>query len=366
MASFAEGTVVSIGAHSDKLVQLRVRVNDEEMDAAAFPDMIGPLEVGHRVVLNTTGLTLGLGTGGTAFVLWDLDSPGPAEPGPGHIVKLRYTPWQRNVLSVESQESPHHDDLRELDSIAGLPVVACGLHSQVAAVAAGIKSAAPTARVGYLMTDGAALAIAWSRLVAELKEKKLIDVTATCGHAFGGDLETVNVFSGLAALRAVGKADAVIVGMGPGVVGTGTLLGHTALEQGQVLDAATALGGRAVMCLRISFADERARHRGVGHHSLAALNLSAREPCTVIVPELGDDTRPVCDELHDEGVDKRHEIRVIDGNPALDLMADRRVHPSSMGRSLDETPELFLAGGAAGIYAGSLVTDATTGEDGPR
>ena len=45
--------------------------------------------------------------------------------------------------------------------------------------------------------------------------------------------------------------------MGPGVVGTGTLLGHTALEQGQILDAANALGGRSIVCLRISFADER-------------------------------------------------------------------------------------------------------------
>ena len=366
MASFSEGTVVQINESNDRIVQLRVRVGDDEFDAAAFPDMVGALEVGHRIVLNTTGITLGLGTGDTAFVLWNLDAPATGDPGEGHIVKLRYTPWQRNVLSIESQESAHHEKLKNLDSIAGMPVVACGLHSQVAAIAAGIKSAAPEARVGYLMTDGAALSLAWSRLVTELQAKGLLDVTATCGHAFGGDLETVNLFSGLAALRAVGNADVVVAGMGPGVVGTGTLLGHTALEQGQVLDAANALEGRAIMCLRISFADERARHRGVGHHSLAALNLSAREPCTVIVPNLEDDTEPVCDELHDEGVDKRHAIEVVDGQPALDLMASKAIRPTSMGRTIDETPELFLAGGAAGIYAGSLVAGATPGEGGPQ
>jgi Protein of unknown function (DUF3866) len=366
MPSFAEGMVTRIEASDEKIVHLKVSTDEGEMAAVAFPEMIGPLEVGNRVVLNTTGLTLDLGTGGTAFVLWNLDVPGPSDPGDGHIVKLRYTPWQKNVVSVESQESPHHDKLRELDTIEGMPVVACGLHSQVAAVAAGIKSAAPEARVGYLMTDGAALPIAWSRLVKQLKEKGLVDVTATCGHAFGGDFEAVNVFSGLAALRAVGEADVVIAALGPGVVGTGTLLGHTALEQGQILDAANALGGRAVMCLRISFADERDRHRGVGHHSLAALDLSAREPCTVVVPELGEDTQPICDELHDESIDKRHEIETIDGRAALEHMASLDIEPTSMGRTVAETPELFLAAGAAGIYAGSLVAHATPEKGGPR
>ena len=47
--------------------------------------------------------------------------------------------------------------LRDVDSIDGLPVVACGLHSQVAGVAAGIKAAEPGARVGYLMSDGGSL-----------------------------------------------------------------------------------------------------------------------------------------------------------------------------------------------------------------
>lgn len=366
MASFAEGTVTRIESVDEKIVHLRVRVDKEELDAVAFPDMTGALEVGHRVVVNTTGLTLDLGTGGTAFVLWNLDAPGPTEPGQGHIVKLRYTPWQRNVVSVESQDSPHHEKLKEVDSIGGIPVVACGLHSQIAAVTAGIKSVAHEARVGYLMTDGGALPIAWSRLVKQLRAAELIDVTATCGHAFGADLEAVNIFSGLAALREVGGVDVIVASMGPGVVGTGTLLGHTALEQGQILDAAGALGGRAVMCLRISFADERARHRGVGHHSLAALNLSAREPCTVVVPDLGDDTEPVCDELHDEGIDKRHEIEVVDGRRAVSLMKEKGIRPTSMGRTPEETPELFLAAGAAGVFAGSLVAGATSEESRSR
>src|SRR5207245_1555370 len=72
------------------------------------------------------------------------------------------------------------------------------------AVAAVLKCRDPAVRIAYLMTDGAALPLAHSNLVAGLKDKGLIDVTITCGHAFGRDLECVNVFSGLAAARHVG------------------------------------------------------------------------------------------------------------------------------------------------------------------
>ena len=61
--------------------------------------------------------------------------------------------------------------------------------------------------------------------------------------------------------------------MGPGVVGTGTALGTTALEQAPILDGANALGARSMAVPRISFADPRPRHQGLSHHSLTALGL---------------------------------------------------------------------------------------------
>src|SRR5216683_3289440 len=88
-----------------------------------------------------------------------------------------------------------------------------------------------------------------------LRGKGLIDLTITCGHAFGGDLETVNVFSGLAAARHVGGAAVAVVAMGPGIVGTETVLGHTGMEQGQTLSATASLGGLPIAPLRISFAE---------------------------------------------------------------------------------------------------------------
>jgi hypothetical protein len=352
MGAFARATIAEILESSPALIKVRVRANGRDVVASGFPTMLGPVEVGDDVVVNTLGVELALGTGGEGFVLWNLDGPGPRGLGPGHIVKLRYTPWQMEVLAAEAPESPHHDLLKEASSIDGMPVVACGLHSQVAGVVSGIKAAAPQARVGYLMTDGAALPMAWSRLIAELKVAGLVDVTCTSGHAFGGDLEAVNVYSGLAALKHAGKANAVVVAMGPGVVGTDTALGFSAMEQGQVLDAVTALGGVAIGCLRVSFADERMRHRGVSHHTITALSTAAREPAVIVLPALGDDRlEELRAQLENAGLGSRHEITMADGRPGMELMMARGVAVSTMGRPASDVPELFLAAAAAGRVA---------------
>jgi hypothetical protein len=349
---FREGVVVSTVQQLPEIVRVRVAIDDWEIDAAGWPNMLGPVREGDRVVVNTTGIDLDLGTGGSGFLLWNLDGPGPAAESKGHIVKMRYTPWQMPVLVAEAQESAHHGSLAGLRSIDGTPVVACGLHSQVAGVAAGIKSLLPDARVGYLMTDGAALPLAWSGLVGRLKEQGLVDVTATCGHAFGGDLESVNVFSGIAGLKVGGGADVVVVAMGPGVVGTGTALGFTAMEQGTILDAAAALEGGGVAVLRLNWLDERPRHRGLSHHTLTALTLAARESATIAVPLLDDPRRAeVMERLAGAGLDERHEVVEADGASGLALLKEKEIRPTSMGRGLDEVPELFLAAAAAGRVA---------------
>lgn len=349
MAVFREGVVRRVVETLPDLIRVEVELaSGESCDADAFPSMIGRIEAGHRVVVNTTGIDLALGTGGRGFVLWDLDAPAGDDPGPGHIVKMRYTPWQTNVLAAEEEASEHYRVLAEATSIDGMPVVACGLHSQVPAVAAGVRAVRPGARVGYLMTDGAALPLAWSNLVRAAKDAGLLDVTATSGHAFGGDLETVNVFSGLVALRHAARCDVAIVAMGPGVVGTSTALGFTAIEQGQVLDAAAALGGRGVACLRVSFADARARHRGISHHTLTALRVAAREPADVVVPALPE-TEHLLGQLQDVG--ERHRIHVVDPAPGMALLRSTGLRVSSMGRSIDEIPETFAAAVAAGTHA---------------
>jgi hypothetical protein len=355
MASFTRGEVTEVLEVLDDIVKTKVKTEAGLIDAVGFPRMLGPLEVGNTVVVNVTGLDLGLGTGGAGFILWNLDGDLPSGPGPGHILKMRYTPWQTEVDAAESQESPHHDALARALELDGIPVVACGLHSQVAGVAAGIRAARPDARIGYLMTDGAALPIAWSDLVRELKRAGLIDTTATSGHAFGGDMDVVNVWSGLIALRTVARADFVIAAMGPGVVGTDTALGFTAMEQGPILDAAGSLGGKPVACLRISFVDPRRRHIGVSHHTLTALSIGTRGRCSVAVPRLEVERADrVTKNLESSGLVDIHDVVVGDGEPGLELLRARGVEPSSMGRGPADDPDFWLAAAAAGDVAANL------------
>jgi hypothetical protein len=355
MASFTRGEVADVVEELDDLVRAKVQTEPGLIDAVGFPRMLGSLKVGDTVVVNVTGLDLGLGTGGAGFILWNLDGDLPSGPGPGHILKMRYTPWQTEVEAVEAQESPHHEVLQRALELDGIPVIACGLHSQVAGVAAGIRTVQPGARIGYLMTDGAALPMAWSDLVRDLKGAGLIDTTATSGQAFGGDLEAVNVWSGLVALRTVARADYVIAAMGPGVVGTDTALGFTAMEQGPILDAAGSLGGRPVACLRISFADPRRRHTGVSHHTLTALTIGTRGRSRVAVPRLEmARAERVTKDLETSGVVDQHDIVVGDGEPGLELLRARGVEPRSMGRGPAEDPDFWLASAAAGDVAATL------------
>ena len=170
-----------------------------------------------------------------------------------------------------------------------MPVVAAGLHSQLAAIAVAFKHLRPDGRLVYVMTDGGALPIAISDLVWGLRERGLVDATVTCGHAFGGDHEAVSVPGALAVARHAARADVVVVGMGPGGAGTRTRLGFSAIEIGPVLDTANAMNASAIGTLRISFADPRPRHRGVSHHSITALTVATRSRVRIAVPTVGGD-----------------------------------------------------------------------------
>lgn len=353
MAVFRKGVISEVRDERRGRVLVAVRLTDEEeIVAVAYPEMVGSPQQGDRVVVNVTALELSLGTGGAGFVLWNLDRDADDHVD-GHIIKLRYTPWQRDVLAAEAPESPHHELIRDLTSIDGCPFVACGLHSQIAGVTAGIRAAAPQARVGYLMTDAAALPMALSDLVESLRAHDLLHATCSVGHAFGGDLEATNVFSGAVALRHAGEVDVIVAAMGPGVVGTGSRLGFTAIEQGQLLDAATALDGRSIAVLRVSFDDERERHHGISHHTLTALSLAAREPTTIAVPKLAPErSNLIADQLRASGGCDKHATRIVDARPALEVLREARLDPTTMGRSMSDSPEPFLAAGAAGILAG--------------
>ncbi|HHY46671.1 MAG TPA: DUF3866 family protein [Firmicutes bacterium] len=357
MIRIRRGKVLRIIERREGITIARVEVEGREETAVNYDSVTGPITPGQEVVLNTTAVRLGLGSGGMHFVMY-AEGNDNIDPGPqGHIMKLRYTPYQVKCLCDEEQGSPHHKEVEEFDGLHGMPVVIGEIHSMLAPACSGLKvGTGGKARVAYLMTDGGALPIAFSKTVGVLLRHGLLDTTITAGHAFGGHHEAVNVHSGLVIARSVAKADAVVVSMGPGIAGTGTRYGFSGIEQGEVANAVLALGGTPVLIPRISFADSRERHRGVSHHTLTVLSEIVTGRSIVCVPRMREDyRREVLGQLEKHGIAARHEIVEQDGEPALKALEELGVELSTMGRDSVADREFFLASGAAGLYAATLL-----------
>lgn len=324
MPSFRTGTVTTI--LSERPGIQRIEVDGER--AYVLTQLIGPVAEGDEVVMNTTAVELGLGTGGWHVVHWNLSRREWSEPGAGHEMKLRYTSLQIDTGITVAEPQPKHRP--------SLPVVACFLHSQVACVARVFKERAPDRRLAYVMTDAGALSIALSDLVAELQADGLVDTTVTCGQAFGGDREAVSIFD---AIGMTMDHDAAVVGMGPGSLGTGMPAGFSGMDVVSVINAAAKGPHLApIVALRYSEADTRERHHGLSHHTLGVL-LTVSEEAVAPIPR---------GEPHPD-LGGRHRIVEVD-------VPDVSNWPyTSMGRTVAEDPKFFQYAAAAGVYAANLL-----------
>lgn len=331
--------------------------------ALAYVRLTGAPEPGDTVVLNTTALAMGLGTGGYAFVValpdrLPPDSPNDPPQAPGHLVKARYSPMQATVLGADEEASPFYDVLRDADDLGGMPVISAALHSSLPAVVAGIRAdAGDSLRVAYVMTDGGALPAWFSMTAAGLRDAGWLAATVSTGQAFGGDLEAVTLHSGLLVARHVVAADIAVVAQGPGNLGTGTRWGFGGVQAGEVVNAAATLGGRPVAALRISGNDPRDRHRGISHHSQTAFGRVALARCDIPLPRLGGDLSLLGELVTEQAaaLSGRHRIVGIEVHGLMASLQSSPVRLSTMGRDLDADPAAFLAGAAAGRYAARLL-----------
>lgn len=332
--------------------EIAVSTPEGEGRALVLTDLLGEAHVGDTVQLNVTAVSLGLGTGGKHFVA-AIEGRLPADPAaPGHLMKLRYTPFQLRCLAVEEQGEPPA-------CLDGQLVVVGELHSQLLPAALAIRHRLGSGvRLVYLMTDGGALPLALSKVVAGMKERRLLDGTVTIGHAFGGDCEALNIYSGLLAARHTLGADFTLVMMGPGVAGTSTRFGHTGVEQAVNADAVGILGGQAVIIPRLSFADRRHRHHGLSHHTATVCGQLTQRRAYLALPNLpGPELDEVFGQISSARIDRRHELRIIPADEVLPLLDTCGLPARSMGRGPQEDPSFFLAAAAAGFLAADLYED---------
>lgn len=357
MIRWRRGTVTGIRRRWRGAVEIDVALEGRRDDdphsvpALAYPALVGEPVPGDVVLLNVNALALGLGTGGYALVVAVPDRLPADDDRTGHAVKARYTPLQAVVLAADEDDSPHRDALAAADSIDGMPVVTADLHSALAAIVAGVHADRPDARIGYVMTDGAALPAWFSRTLDALAGR--LAGVVTVGQAYGGDLEATNVHTGLLTARHVLRADVAVVTQGPGNLGTGTEWGFSGVAVGEAVNAAAALGGRPVGSLRVSTADPRPRHRGLSHHSRTAYGRVALAPADLVVPAGIDESLGVHAAL--APLQPPHRVVTVGVDGLDSALRALPVALSTMGRSLDADHTYFLAAAAAGRHAAALL-----------
>ncbi len=353
MQRFVTAYVKSVLSETPQVQEVEVATEEGEVaKAICYPDLTGTVLEGDTVLVNVVAVELGLGTGGYHFVVANLTRPECEANQTGHIIKLRYTPMQLNVATAEEEGSPLRDAILQTKNLNKLPVILCPLHSFIAPASAGIKVVKPKAKVVYIMTDSAALTLAFSKLIPLLKSAKLIDVTITCGQAFGGEIECINPYTALLCAKAI-EADAVIVASGPGHLGTASPLGFSGVEMGWLIDAVNDLGGDAIFAPRVSFFDPRIRHRGISHHTITVLERLCHTKATVVFPLLKDEKAQafLSEQLKQSHIAEKHNVVWWEGFKAIDLLNELGIPLESMGRRYVDDPAFFLAPAAAAMWA---------------
>ena len=324
--SLRRGRVTTIRERHEGLVRLEV----DGAPCVAYPEATGPVALDDEVLVNVQARELELGSGGFDVLYANLTRGLGLPPEEGaHVIKLPYAPGQFAAV--------HAEEGTELAAgLEGMPVVCCTLHSQLAAASAGLGDGL---RVAYVQLEGGALPLGLSDSVRALRERGLLATTVSQGACFGGEVECVNAASALAWAAGTGH-EAVVCAVGPGIVGTGSRLGHGGVAAAAAASFAHALGGSPVLAVRVSSADERERHRGVSHHTRAVIELCRGEvkiawPRGLESPEWLDQA---------EEVDTHGWEEACAGLPL-----------SHMGRGPDEEPWFFAAAFAAGRLARGLL-----------
>ncbi len=312
MLTLRRGRVTAIVERVEGLSRLEV---DGE-PCVAYPRLTGPVALGDEVIVNTQARELELGSGGFDVLYANLTRGLDLLPESGaHVMKLPYTPVQ--------SARRHGEEQRTLpETLAGLPIVCCSLHSQLAPVCAGIGAGR---RVAYVQLAGGALPVSLSDTLRVLRERGHVRTSIAVGPCLDADVECVSAASAL--LWAAAEAfDVVVCAIGPGAA--------------EAANAASALRGTAILAVRASERDARERHRGASHHARAVLELCLGE---VIAPwPLGYDVPP--------WLDPRTQIDVTGWEEACEGLP-----LAHMGRGPREDPLFFAAAFAAGCVAATRI-----------
>jgi hypothetical protein len=330
--------------------RLEVQLDDGEDPHPACADtaLVGPCAAGDEVVVNVEARELALGSGGFDVVHVNLTRGlgGRGMPG-AHVMKLNYSSLQHAVLPAEG---------RELRTPLVRPVGVFQLHGQLAPVAWALGQARAGLRVGYVQTAGGALPGGMSDTVRQLLGRGLLAGHTTAGPAYGGAQEAITTAGALHDGLAEEAWDVALVGPGPGILGSGSALGHGGIVALDSAHAALALGCRTVLTARMSSGDPRERHRGLSHHTRTVLQLLLA-PVTLPVPP----GVTLFSEM--DGIGTALDAARSAGHEVVETPIDADGYRASglptrtMGRTFDEDRLFFAAALAAGGVLAELTRE---------
>ncbi|HEY5198776.1 MAG TPA: DUF3866 family protein [Solirubrobacteraceae bacterium] len=339
MLSLRRGVVVTAADGPEQ--ELIVELADGRHPAVADVSLTGRCEPGDTVIVNVEARELGLGSGGFDIVHVNLTRglDGQGRPG-ADVIKLNYTSIQHAVIALETQAGADASAGRARAAGGAVGVIA--LHGQLAPLAWSLAQARPGLRLGYVQTAGGALPGSHSAVVRELRERGLLAAHVTAGPCYGGpDGDAITTIGAIDHGLASHVLDAVVCGPGPGIIGSGSTLGHGGMAALDSAHAALALDAPTLIVPRMSTGDRRPRHQGISHHSRTVLELVLAAVSVALPPGVDP---PAWGERH----------TWLRGGADLAGYAASGLPASTMGRSLDADPVFFAVGLAAGeILAGT-------------
>ena len=316
---------------------LTVEIDGARRPAWADEVLLGPMQEGDEVVVNAAALDLRLGSGGFDVVHVNLTRGlGGGAEGDAHVMKLNYTSLQHPVEPVERLGGAERRQV---------PVVVLPLHGHLAPAAWAAAQVQPGVRLGYVQTAGGALPGSLSRDVAALRERRLLCGHITAAPSLGGEREALSTVGALDAAATALGWDAILVGPGPGIIGSDTEFGHGGMAALDSAHAALSLRLPTILSPRVSSSDPRDRHRGLSHHTATVLELLLA-PVTVAVPEVGEQGGAELASRIETASGGRHHLKF--GSADLGAYAAAGLPTTTMGRSIAADPLFFAAPLAAG------------------
>ncbi len=340
MLKLRRGAVVEAGEDG----RLVVEVDGERRRAWADESMVGPVAVGDDVVVNTAALDLGLGSGGFDIVHVNLTRglDGGGTPPGIHVMKLNYSSLQHPVDPVELPADAAPRPARRP------PVLVLPLHGHLApAVWAASRSGAGA--VGFIQAGGGGLPGGLSADVRELRRRGHLVGAVTASPSYGGEREAITLLGALHAVADAEGWEAIVVGPGPGILGSATRYGHGGMAALDGAHAALALGLPTLVSPRMSSGDPRPRHLGLSHHTRSVLDLLLGA-VEVPLPEALDELWPLAagdpDPIVAAAAADRHRLTTADAD--LPGYAESGLPRRTMGRDLDDDRLFFAAPLAAG------------------